>query len=82
MFSGRFANFTSDEKVLAKSMLHMWTSFARNGNPNGYHQQPTWPGYISSTSLNMHFQTPVNKIDSFFLDQTCAFWDEIGYVWE
>jgi len=79
---GVFANFTAVEKVLSKEMLDSWTSFARYGDPNHNKQSPQWPNYVANTSLNMHFQTPLNKIDSFFLDDTCRFWDALGYVWE
>jgi len=72
-------NYTSDEQVLAYSMLDYWTNFAYNGDPNSKGSQMVWPKYTPDESLSMYFQTPSNSIYAFYRDQYCSFWDLYGF---
>jgi cholinesterase len=91
-----YVKWTGEEGVLGLEMLHYWTNFAHTGDPNTYStatkraaaasgrtlpQLLHWPQYQTATSQNIHLHTPNLSVESFFRDEFCDFWDNLGYIW-
>jgi carboxylesterase type B len=82
-----FVNYTNDEAILGANMLTYWTNFAHTGTPspsstpwNKYVAKTPviWSPYETTRSQSISFETPVSKIESFFLQKYCDFWDTQG----
>jgi len=75
-----FGTPNTNEKVLMKQFGTYWTNFAKTGNPNnGQPVMVNWPDWNSGSMQSLGFDYPAMKVESGFMNQTCAFWDGLGY---
>lgn len=72
---------THDELNLSNSLIHYWSNFVKNGDPNkGYPMNLTWPNYSEDSGWQyLLFQTPNNILSSKYRPEFCDFWDSVGY---
>jgi hypothetical protein len=81
-----FVFFTSEgsfalnerEKVLSRSIISHWTSFAHTGNPNATAAGVAWPKYdMASNERYIEFDVKKIKATQTLFPQ-CNFWDSLG----
>jgi para-nitrobenzyl esterase len=66
-----------DQRRLSRDMVHYWTQFARNGDPNSRHltHVPFWPAYDRTADQFQSLTPPGPSTESgFAADHKCAFW--------
>jgi para-nitrobenzyl esterase len=65
-----------DQRRLSRDMVHYWTQFARNGDPNPRHtDRPFWPAYDRTMDRFQSLTPPGPSTESgFAADHKCAFW--------
>ena len=75
--SGTQHPLTSSESELSRTMVHYWTDFARNGDPNGP-DLAFWPKLAPATDELQSLAVPkVSTLTSFSKDHRCAFWGAV-----
>jgi len=66
------------QQVLAGQLKVFWTTFARNGDPNGLGGNQPWPRYVPNNPLYLSENTPKSAPISesqFATAHRCNFWD-------
>ena len=73
---------TKEEKNLALTINHFWTSFATTGIPQSRPNEniPSWPQYNNKTDLNIILDMDI-QITSGLKNLLCNFWDSIIYAY-
>ena len=65
------ANFTEQDANVSRSIMKMWTDFAKTGNPSN-----SWPTYNNLTTSYLEINTN-NMVRSNFLPKRMAFWNSL-----
>lgn len=75
---------TAAEIAMSQQLMSYWGNFFATGNPNtGPNSLPNllnWPVHDASTLAMMQFLLPSNNIINGLLDDTCDYFDKIGYM--
>lgn len=81
LFSGAYAGgeLAPEQKKLSDQMIRYWTTFARNGDPNG-NGSPEWPRYDESGTNVQSLGTGPAGIASVDLarEHRCGFWSSLA----
>jgi len=70
----------TQEKQLSNRLVDFWTTFARDGNPNGDSRNQPWPRYTSSSPMTLVQDIPhlfTYTGSEFTSVHKCGFWDDI-----
>ncbi|XP_048380176.2 acetylcholinesterase isoform X1 [Stegostoma tigrinum] len=73
----RHLNYTEEEEMLSRKIMHYWSTFARTGNPNEHHMQKRkWPPFTTDDQKFIDLNVEPIKVNKGLRVQMCAFWNQ------
>ncbi|XP_072114555.1 acetylcholinesterase [Mobula birostris] len=70
-------NYTQEEEMLSRKMMHYWSTFAKTGNPNEFHAKGNiWPPFTTGEQKFIDLNAKPVKVNQRLRVQTCVFWNQ------